>query len=176
MGVSIVTGVVREDQGSVRPVSPACRGGAQEKGVLRVIDIQVQPSNRLPDPRPPGNREDVRVMGRRPETRNAQDGVQIGWCVVVPRGHDGDLVAGTAERLGEGVDGRYQAVGQRSVVIGEEADSHGRRFRHQRSVLSWFVGRTEIRGRLLAPAAAPGHFRVTGVWAMGRPKANFPCM
>jgi hypothetical protein len=97
--------------------------------MLGVIDFEIPSQDSLPETRPSREWKDVGVVGRGAQPWHAKDIAAVCFARAVAGGHDRHVVARAPECAGEGVHRSRQAVYQRPVVVGEEADPHreGRR-------------------------------------------------
>ncbi len=150
--------------------------------MLGVKYIQPEGRHRPRYARPPCHGQDVGVMGGCTEPGYPEHpflGVglaRIAWC------HDGHSMACPAECLRERFHRGRQAIDQRAIVIREKPDPHPGTFR------AWPPSAMALEGppQTLAPGESyglttdpwglntAGHFRVTGVCVMGRPRASLP--
>ena len=124
VGVSIVPRMVCEEQRLARFSGPASRRRPEEVRVLGVIDIEIPSQDSLPETRPSWERKHVGVVGWSTQPRHADDITAVCPARPVAGSHDRHVVTGAPERAGEGVHRSRQAVYQRPVVIGNQADPH----------------------------------------------------
>jgi len=122
--VLLVARVVGEDKGPPGPAGEAARGRSEEKGVVRVDDVEVQPGDEPPDPPRVRNRQREFRVGRGGNRGVAHDPARDVLSAGQAGSEDPRLMPGGLEALPERLDRDRDAPVKRQVVVGEERDPH----------------------------------------------------